>query len=129
MPIQRNSVGRRDTSGNRACHLPEAAGVAVQPTAAGEPRSRGERWGALLVRCARGDVAALGALYDDTVGWSYPLVHQAATDVTTAESLAKDFYLQIWQDSALFRPGTDSAVAWILQRLGRHLRSDSKASR
>lgn len=129
MLIQRNSAGPRDKSGGRARHLPKAAGFAVQSTAAGEPRSRGERWGALLVRCAHGDVAALGALYDDTVGWSYPLVHQASTDVTTAESLAKAFYLQIWQDSALFRPGTDSAVAWVLQRLGHQLRPDSKGPR
>lgn len=130
MLTQRGTVDRCETTtiGGRTAHVPSAAAVA-KSLAPGEHRSRGERWGALLTRCAGGDVAALGALYDETVGWSYPLACQATADPTVAESRAKDFYLQLWQDSAQFRPGTDSAVSWVLQRLGRQLKPDPKGPR
>lgn len=119
MLTSRVDGGRRHatTSGGGADH----GSLPPKPSPLGEYRSRGERLGALLARCGHGDVTALGALYDETIGWTYPLACQAGVDSATADALTQAFYVHVWIDSGQFRRGTDSAVAWFLTRLGRDL--------
>ncbi|GGB24392.1 hypothetical protein GCM10011492_12930 [Flexivirga endophytica] len=89
----------------------------------GPAQSRGQRLGALLTQCAASEVTAMGVLYDETIGWVYPLACRAAEDTSGAQELTQAFYLHLWADSRQFRQDTDSAVTWVLQRLGEHLRS------
>lgn len=110
---------RRATTLGGSVDAPVAA--ASTPHRTDGRSSRGRRIGELVARCGAGEVAALGLLYDETIGWVYPLACRAATESSTADALTMSVYLNLWTDSPAFRLGTDSAMRWVLERLAQHL--------
>lgn len=71
----------------------------------------------LLLSCGAGEIAALGRLYDETVGWVYPMVCRATPDRTAATTLATDVYRRIWIRSPHFDATAACAVGWVLRQV------------
>jgi len=77
-----------------------------------QPREEG--WDALIERTARGEEAALAALYDRTA----PLVHGLALRIVgnrgAAEEVTGDVYLQVWRQAARYDRARGAPLAWLL---------------
>ena len=112
------------------------------PMLGGQPRTVGARAGAperaadvgIVVAIARGDRAALGALYDLHAPIVMGLARRMLRDQAAAEDLVHDVFLEVWQRAAEFDAARGSVRAWLvvrarsraLDRLGRAAR-DAKA--
>ncbi|MBM4242909.1 MAG: sigma-70 family RNA polymerase sigma factor [Deltaproteobacteria bacterium] len=83
----------------------EAARVITTPEA--EPAD-------LVVRCARGDQAALAHLYDMTAAHVNGLALRILGDRDTAEEITGDVFLQAWRSAASYDPSRGSPIAWLL---------------
>lgn len=66
--------------------------------------------------CGRGDVTELGGLYDETVGWVYPMARRVSRDDESAALLTKDAYQRIWITSPQFDPASTCAVSWVARQ-------------
>lgn len=68
----------------------------------------------LLERVARQDEAALGELYDLTVGRIHGLALRILRDRQAAEEATEDAYFQIWRQAPRFDPARGRPLAWML---------------
>jgi RNA polymerase sigma-70 factor (ECF subfamily) len=82
-------------------------GIASEPSAPPDDTE-------LLMRVARGDEAAFGALYDSLGGSVYGLARRIIRDPARAEEVAQEVFLQVWQTAARFDPGRGRAKSWVL---------------
>ena len=71
----------------------------------GHGPSREEDWGALIERTARGEEAALAALYDGTAALVNGLALRIVGDRGAAEEVTIDVYLQVWRQAVRYYPG------------------------
>jgi RNA polymerase sigma-70 factor (ECF subfamily) len=87
----------------------------------------------LLLATARGDEAALGALYDVMAPAVYGLARRVVRDPARAEEITQDVFLSVWRFATRFDPGKGSARTWILTLTHRRavdvVRSDDAATR
>lgn len=61
------------------------------------------------------DEAALGLLYDATIGRVYGLALRITRSRETAEEVAEDVYMQVWRDASRFDPQRGvSVLGWLL---------------
>jgi RNA polymerase sigma-70 factor (ECF subfamily) len=67
----------------------------------------------LVKRVATGDDAALGELYDATVGRVNGLALRILRSVPEAEEVVADVFHQVWRQAARFDPARGTAAAWI----------------
>lgn len=70
----------------------------------------------LLRRIADGDRAAFARLYDATSAAVYGLLVRMLHSPATAEEVAQDVYLEIWDRAASFDARRGDGLAWILMR-------------
>jgi RNA polymerase sigma-70 factor (ECF subfamily) len=68
----------------------------------------------LIVRCARGDEAALASLYDLTAAQVNGLALRILGDRDTAEEITGDVFLQAWRSAASYDASRGSPIAWLL---------------
>lgn len=61
---------------------------------------------------ARGDKAAMGALYDQLSGPLYSLAYRMLGDAGEAQDLTQDIFLQLWRTAAGYEPGRGSVFSW-----------------
>lgn len=88
------------SAANRLAAVPEAA-PSVDPND-------------LLLRVARGDEAAFGALYDVLGGTVFGMAKRVIRDPARAEEVAQEVFLQVWQTAARFDPDRGTAKSWVL---------------
>lgn len=76
---------------------------------------------ALLRAAAHGDLAALGALYDQTAPTVYGLLRGVLQHQGLAEQATQRVYLHLWRDAPRFDPATGSAYALLIDLARREL--------
>lgn len=91
----------------------EAEADAPQPAAALEDvrESRLRGW---MAQICRGDEAALGALYDATLGRVYGLALRITRNPQAAEEVAADVFWQVWRQAPRFDPARGRVLTWLL---------------
>lgn len=72
---------------------------------------------ALVAAVARGDRAALGALYDRHASLLLAFALRLCGDRATAEAVLHDLFVEVWHDARTFDPGRTSVRAWLTARL------------
>jgi RNA polymerase sigma-70 factor (ECF subfamily) len=83
---------------------------------AGVRRDSGEtdlRWASLLARIAAGDEAALDELYGQSSGIVHSLALRILRDVSSAEDVTLEVYLQVWRRAPSFDPARGTASTWL----------------
>lgn len=90
---------------------PDGESVAEPPLSVPSDR---DRLAALLTRASRGDETAFGTLYDATAPRVYGLVLRVVRDPAQAEEVTQEIYLEIWRQSARFRPESGHPLSWML---------------
>ncbi len=66
----------------------------------------------LLAAMARGDKAALAALYDSLARPLYSLAFRVTNDATEAQDIVQDVFLQMWNKAANFDSSRGSVFGW-----------------
>jgi RNA polymerase sigma-70 factor (ECF subfamily) len=84
--------------------------VAAVPT--GSPDRARDR--ELLARVARGDVAALRAIYDQHASRAITIAFRILRNREEAEDIVQETFLEVWRRAAQFDPGRGGAVAWVV---------------
>jgi RNA polymerase sigma-70 factor (ECF subfamily) len=69
---------------------------------------------ALLGRAAAGEIEALGALYDRYGRLVFGVALRITGDRGSAEEIAQDTFLRLWQHAARYQSERGSLVAWLL---------------
>ena len=67
----------------------------------------------LVEAMARGEQAALGALYDQLAGPLYSLAYRLLADAGEAQDLVQDIFLQVWRTAASYDPARGSVFSWM----------------
>lgn len=67
----------------------------------------------LVLRMARGDEAALGALYDRFGGVLYAVAFRVLGEKADAEEVVFEAFAQAWREAGRFDPARGSAAAWL----------------
>lgn len=79
-----------------------------------ESRIRDQELISVVQRIAKGDQAALAALYDSTNRLAYGLILRVLGDASSAEEVLLDVYTQIWRQAANYDIGRGSPLAWLM---------------
>ena len=80
----------------------------------GTRSAREATWHSYVRRCAEGDQAALGALYDESSPHVYGVVLSVLRDTADAEEITLDVFSQVWRSAAVYSSQRGSVVAWLL---------------
>lgn len=70
--------------------------------------------GQLLSRCALGDRAAFGRLYDGVSPKLYGVSLRILAHRGDAEDAAQEAFVKVWQNAGRYQPGRGSATGWIV---------------
>jgi RNA polymerase sigma-70 factor (ECF subfamily) len=82
----------------------------------------------LLALVARGDEAALGAVYDRYGGLVYTIALRVTGDRQTAEEVAQDVFQGVWQTAGSYQAGRGACAAWLVG-ITRHRAIDAMRSK
>jgi RNA polymerase sigma-70 factor (ECF subfamily) len=66
----------------------------------------------LVAAMARGDKAAMAALYDQLSGPLYSLACRMLGDAAEAQDLTQEIFLQLWRTAGTYEPGRGSVFSW-----------------
>lgn len=80
----------------------------------------------LIQRCAQGDEAALGSLFDVFIPLVLAIVGGGVAS-PAAEAMAVETFQRVWLSSASFDPATSESVTWVLDH-ARAVRGTSLAA-
>lgn len=69
---------------------------------------------ALVVRVANGDQSALGELYDRYVGLLHALSRRVLGDVSDAEEVLQEVFLQVWNQASRYDTSRSSVSTWLV---------------
>jgi len=72
------------------------------------------RWAGYLAAAARGDQAALAALYDETSPLVFGTIHRILMNQADSEEVTLDVYTQIWRSAGDYTPDRGAVAGWIL---------------
>lgn len=93
-------------------------GRRTMPTEQQGVRSYADQIGRLVSGCGQGDVTELGRLYDETIGWVYPMMCRVARgDPSSAATLTMNAYQRIWISSPVFDSTSECAVRWVMRQV------------
>jgi RNA polymerase sigma-70 factor, ECF subfamily len=70
----------------------------------------------LIAQIARGQQAALGALYDRHSSLLLAVLKRLLRDTQEAEDVLHEVFLEVWQHAADFDPGRGSVRSWLVMR-------------
>ncbi|MEO7068986.1 MAG: ECF RNA polymerase sigma factor SigK [Nostocoides sp.] len=73
-----------------------------------------DRLATLLRACGRGDEAAFAELYDAVAHRVHGLTLRVVRDPAQAEEVTQEAMVEVWRQSARFRPELGSPMGWIL---------------
>lgn len=76
---------------------------------------------AAIEGCARGDVAALGSLFDGCGVLAATLAAERIVDPTVRPDAVVDIFLHLWRRAPLYDSRDQSAPHWLLREIGRAL--------
>ena len=76
--------------------------------------ARGDELAVLLERIARGEGAALSALYDATSAWVHGIAFRIVRETFAAEEVVLDVYLQVWRKAGDYSRLRGSPEAWLI---------------
>lgn len=82
----------------------------ANPQPSGDDRNREQA--RLVAAMARGDKAAMAALYDQLAGPLHGLAVRMLGNTTEAQDLTHDIFLQLWRTAASYEPGRGSVFSW-----------------
>jgi RNA polymerase sigma-70 factor (ECF subfamily) len=82
----------------------------------------------LLALVARGDEAALGAVYDRYGGLVYTVALRVTGDRQTAEEVMQDVFQGVWQTAGSYQAGRGACAAWLIG-IARHRAIDATRSK
>lgn len=82
--------------------------MAISPASFAPETDRG-----LVERMARGDEAALSALYDKHAGVLYGIAYRITGEGADAEEVVLDAFQQAWREGGRFREERGSVAAWL----------------
>jgi RNA polymerase sigma-70 factor (ECF subfamily) len=68
----------------------------------------------LLADLGRGDVDALGVLYDRYRRLAMAVAYRILNDATAAEDCLQDAFVQVWRNNASFHPERGTVKSWLL---------------
>jgi len=71
-------------------------------------------WESLVTRSARGDERALAQLYDSTNRLVYGMALRILGDVSSAEDVTTEVYLQVWRTAESYDPRRGTVSAWLV---------------
>jgi len=72
------------------------------------------RWAGYVAAAARGDQAALAALYDETSPLVFGTIHRILMNQADSEEVTLDVYTQIWRSAGEYTPDRGAVAGWIL---------------
>ena len=78
-----------------------------------ESRARDQELISFVQGIAKGDQAALAALYDSTNRLIYGLILRVLGDTSTAEEVLLDVYTQVWRQAASYDTSRGMPLAWL----------------
>jgi RNA polymerase sigma-70 factor (ECF subfamily) len=68
----------------------------------------------LVSRIARGEKAALAALYDEVSAPLYSVAYRMLADATEAQDLIQDIFLQVWRTAGSYETSRGSVFSWLV---------------
>jgi RNA polymerase sigma-70 factor (ECF subfamily) len=87
----------------------------------------------LISQVARGNESSLSELYDSTSRYVYGLAFHVLGDVSEAEEVTIDVYMQVWKKAVEYDPKRSKPIAWLFMltrsRAIDRLRSSSKRTK
>src|SRR6266849_1891032 len=90
-------------------------------------------WAMLIYQIAQGNESALETLYDHTSRLIYRLALRILTDISEAEEITIEVYMQVWRKAVDYDPSRSTPLAWLLMlarsRAIDRLRSDRQGSK
>jgi RNA polymerase sigma-70 factor, ECF subfamily len=90
-------------------------------------------WAMLIYQIAQGNESALETLYDHTSRLIYTLALRILTDISEAEEITIEVYMQVWRKAVDYDPSRSTPLAWLLMltrsRAIDRLRSDKQRSK
>lgn len=89
------------------------AGPDAGPAPAPGPGSVRAELAELMARVARGDQDAFAALYDAVAGTVFGIVVKVLRDRAQSEEVAQEVMIDVWRQSARYRPGQGSVMTWV----------------
>lgn len=105
--------------------VPNRVSQTDQPTRADRGALRDDE---LLALVARGDEAALGAVYDRYGGLVYTIALRVTGDRQTAEEVTQDVFQGVWQTAGSYQAGRGACAAWLVG-IARHRAIDATRSK
>jgi RNA polymerase sigma-70 factor (ECF subfamily) len=84
---------------------------------------------ALLVACARGDAAALHAIYEHERAFLFGVAIRIVRDYDRANDVLHDAFVNIWQRASTFDPGRGGGRGWIVTVVRHQALKSIRASR
>ncbi|HEX5415582.1 MAG TPA: sigma-70 family RNA polymerase sigma factor [Chloroflexota bacterium] len=86
--------------------------MTARPPVHDDPPGAGDE--ELVGRIARGDSAALGALYDRHGRLAFALAHRLLGDPTAAEDVVQEAFVALWRTAPRYDPARGVPRAWLL---------------
>jgi RNA polymerase sigma-70 factor, ECF subfamily len=80
----------------------------------GSASEAGSSWEELVRGCAKGDQAALSALYDQTSSLVYGVALRVLSNPADAEEITIDVFNQVWRTAGNFENTRGSVTAWLI---------------
>jgi RNA polymerase sigma-70 factor (ECF subfamily) len=80
------------------------------------PRVPEESWAALVRSVARGDEAALHALYERSHRVVFTLIVRITSNRETAEELTLDVFHDVWRRASRYDPADGTVLGWIMNQ-------------
>jgi DNA-directed RNA polymerase specialized sigma24 family protein len=93
--------------------VPGTLGAVLYPDAS-KAREPEREWVSLVRAVARGDQAALHALYDRTHRPVFTVIMRLRPDRETAEELTLDVFVDLWRRALAYDPAKGTVLAWIM---------------